>query len=121
MTRIVVDASAVIAVLANEPLADQCRERMDGATSVLVSAVNHAEVRIKVASLRLNPPAGDTLEIIDVDRNLAEVAAAARIRFPRLNFGDCFAYALARREGLPLLATDRDFETTDIEVIIPAG
>jgi ribonuclease VapC len=51
-------------------------------------------------------------------RHHAELAAAARLRYP-LNLGDCFAYALAKAEGCPLLALDDDFRKTDIELIAP--
>ena len=48
----------------------------------------------------------------------AELAAQARLRYP-LNLGDCFAYALAQTEGLPLLTLDSDFKQADIVCIMP--
>lgn len=48
----------------------------------------------------------------------AEMAAAARIRYP-LNLGDCFAYALAKDDDVALLTLDRDFRSTDVFLMLP--
>ena len=58
------------------------------------------------------------IRFIPPDREQAELAAEARLRFP-LNFGDCFAYALARSTGLPPLTLDSDFRALDVPVILP--
>jgi len=58
------------------------------------------------------------IRIVCPTRRQAEMAAAARLRFP-LNLGDCFAYALAMDEDCPLLTLDKDFRSTDIRVVLP--
>lgn len=60
------------------------------------------------------------IRFVPPTRAQAEIAASARLRFP-LNLGDCFAYALAKDEGLPLLTLNRDFRNTDVELILPDG
>lgn len=66
------------------------------------------------------------IEIEPVDGEQALVAVDAYRRFgkgrhpARLNFGDTFAYALARRKGLPLLFKGNDFSLTDVEPALPA-
>ncbi|MBI5300151.1 MAG: type II toxin-antitoxin system VapC family toxin [Deltaproteobacteria bacterium] len=49
----------------------------------------------------------------------AETSAVARLKFPALNLGDCFAYALAKEESCPVLTLDEDFVKSDIEVLFP--
>jgi len=63
---------------------------------------------METSSIRLVPPHAIQ----------AEIAAKARVQFP-LNLGDCFAYALAKDEGCPLLTLDKDFRRCDIEVLMP--
>lgn len=61
-----------------------------------------------------------TIEVVPVDENLAAVGREANRNFgkgfhpARLNFGDCFAYALANLTGEPLLFKGNDFSRTDI-------
>ncbi len=55
------------------------------------------------------------IEYIAPDSMMAAAAAAARLRLP-LNFGDCFAYALAKLRDEPLLTLDRDFARTDVQL-----
>ena len=61
------------------------------------------------------------IEIIPVDHGLAELAADAFARFGKgrhpasLNYGDCFAYALAKHLRAPLLFKGEDFAKTDVE------
>lgn len=73
----------------------------------------------ELASARLNRFAS-IIEVIPFDRELAEIARTAYQRFgkgsghpARLNYGDTFSYALARKTGLPLLCTSHDFVQTD--------
>ena len=47
--------------------------------------------------------------------NAAEILM--RLRYPRLNFGDCFTYAAARITGMPILTFDADFAGVDVEVV----
>jgi ribonuclease VapC len=80
----VVDTSALIAILLLEPEAERFTRTVAGARPRLVSAANLLE-----AAIVIEGPAG-------------------------LNFGDCFAYALAKTTGLPLLFKGGDFAQTDI-------
>ncbi len=65
------------------------------------------------------------IKIVAVDPDAADRALSAWRRYGKgrhraaLNFGDCFAYALAEQTGLPLLCTGDDFAATDLDVIRP--
>lgn len=90
-----------------------------------MSTVNYAEALI-VSAGRFPDRLGavqdavenSAIELVAPTAQHAEIAAVARMRFP-LNLGDCFAYALAKHEGGPLLTLDRDFRRCDIDVILP--
>ncbi len=119
----VVDSSALLAVLFAEPSAERLANIMSAAERPLMSAVNYTECLIRV--LDRAPAAAKTLElalaefaleIVPVDRALASDAAAARLRHP-VNLGDCFAYALAKSRGMPLLTLDADFAKTDVALV----
>lgn len=126
---IVVDTSALVAFLAGEPEAEVIARCMRD-QPVLVAAPTWSEVGI-VVSNRLQPDGSSRLrnlatalafEIVAFDRELAEAAIDAHNRFGRgsghkahLNFGDCFAYALAKARNLPLLFKGDDFIHTDVE------
>ena len=58
------------------------------------------------------------IRFVPPDVQQARIAAEARLRYP-LNLGDCFAYALAVVEDLPILALDRDFRSSDRPVVSP--
>lgn len=67
------------------------------------------------------------ISIVPVDEEQARIALTARVSFGRgfgsaakLNFGDCFAYALARSMDAPLLFIGNDFGATDIGVALPS-
>jgi len=90
-----------------------------------MSTVNLAETLIlledrqpQLASRLKSTLLNSSIRFVAPDSQTAIVAATARIQFP-LNLGDCFAYALARSEGCPLITLDRDFLATDIKVILP--
>ena len=84
--KIVADASAVLAVLKAEPDADQYLCRVLIACVVWMSSINWWEVQVRIYS-----------------------------RPARLNLGDCFACALARSKGVPLLYKGSDFTETDLK------
>ena len=123
MRRVVVDSSALLAVLFAEPCAERVATILSAAEQPMMSAVNYTECLIRV--LDRAPTAAETLdlalaefalEIVPVDRALASDAAQARLRYP-INLGDCFAYALAKSRGLALLTLDSDFGKTDVELV----
>lgn len=59
------------------------------------------------------------ISFFDATRAHAETAATARVMYKDLNFGDCFAYALAKEHACPIITLDADFLKTDLEVIHP--
>lgn len=125
----VIDSSALVAILADEPEAEACagairdawRRRMSAVTFVETAVVIDSR-RDPVASRRFDELIRQTaISIEPVDEAQAIVARAAYRDFGRgsghpaqLNFGDCFAYALARTLGEPLLFKGNDFSKTDI-------
>lgn len=122
----VVDTSALLAAVFQEPHGPWVTEQLDANRErLLMSTVNLTEALIAIRSR--HPSRVEELEarlhavlmaFVPPDENHARLAAAARLRFP-LNFGDCFAYALAKSEGVPLLAIDDDFRNVDCVVLVP--
>jgi ribonuclease VapC len=129
---IVVDSSAIAAILFKEPLATGLTTRLSSETERVLSAASYVEVGTVLAGRRKTAPerAQDDLEaflqetnikIAPVDRAQAALALKARIQYGRgfgardgLNYGDCFAYALAKSFGAPLLYVGNDFSRTDV-------
>jgi ribonuclease VapC len=121
-----VDASAVLAVLLDEPDAEMYLSQIMNADSVWISSVNWWEVQVRMSTLY--GPEGATaarawmntvgLSIEPVTLIHAETALTAFMRYKgrpaRLNMGDCFAYSLAKTKGVPLLYKGSDFMHTDI-------
>lgn len=131
MTSIVVDTSAVVAILGNEPTADGCIEAMNAAEDRLMSAATLVELGI-VMEARLGPAGGLAVDrflrdgevsVVAVDRQQSDRALDGWRRFGKgrhpaaLNLGDCFTYALATDRGLPVLCTGDDFGQTDLPVL----
>jgi ribonuclease VapC len=127
----VIDTSAVIAVLLNEPDASGIALAIESGSLRLLSAANFLEASIVIES-RKGEAGGRELdllihraaiEIVAVDQDQAEIARLAWRRFGKgrhpagLNYGDCFAYALAKSRRLPLLFRGDDFSRTDIEAV----
>ena len=125
----IVDASAIIAILRGEPDADRYIETLAGEAAPRVSAGTYIETAIVVDASRdpvLSGRLDDLLsvtraEIEPVTRRHAEIARQAYRDFgkgsghpARLNLGDCFAYALARATGESLLFKGDDFARTDV-------
>lgn len=123
------DTSALAAVVFGEAGAEQLLDVMTRHTGGLcLSAASLVEVGIVVES-RQGPQATADLrllldalgvEVVPVDEVQAEAAVAAWRRFGKgrhpaaLNLGDCFSYALARTQGVPLLFVGEDFGQTDV-------
>jgi ribonuclease VapC len=128
----IVDTSAVIAVLKEEPEAGRfLRELTASGGPKRMSAANYLEAAIIVdanqnplLSRRLDDLLAQTgIAVEPVDREQAESARAAYRDFGKgsghpagLNYGDCFAYALARARREPLLFKGDDFLQTDVAV-----
>jgi ribonuclease VapC len=125
----IVDTSAIIAVLRNEPDAPAIGEALQRSHVCRVSAVAYVEAgvvtdsnRNPVLSRRLDDLIRDVrIRIETVTPQQAQIARQAYRDFGKgrhkagLNFGDCFAYALAKELDEPLLFKGTDFTHTDIE------
>jgi ribonuclease VapC len=125
----IIDTSALIAILRDEPEATACAKAIEAAASRRVSAANFVEAAIVIDGSR-NPVASRRFDDLVREANLviepvtedqARIAREAYRDFgkgsghpARLNFGDCFAYALAKVTGEPLLFKGDDFGFTDI-------
>ncbi len=127
----VVDTSAITAILLGEPSAAEIARAIESGVSRLLSAANLLEASIVIES-RKGEAGGRELdlllyradiEVVAVDQDQAELARAAWRRFGKgrhpaaLNYGDCFAYALAKSRRMPLLFQGDDFAQTDIEPV----
>jgi ribonuclease VapC len=125
----IIDTSALIAILRDEPEAKICAIAIEQTTKRRLSAANFVETalvidgsRDPVASRRFDDLVKEAQIIIEpVTEVQARIAREAYRDFGRasghpakLNFGDCFAYALARATSEPLLFKGDDFIHTDI-------
>ena len=133
MTVLVVDPSAVVALLKSEPGWEALALRLHAAASRVLSVAGWVELSLVVAGRH-----GDaiTLAVLDrllqaaaiefhpVDASQARLAREAFLRFGQgrhpasLNFGDCFSYALARTLDAPLLFVGDDFGQTDVQAAL---
>jgi ribonuclease VapC len=124
----VLDTSAVIAILQNEPEADSLITALKNAGAVRISAATVVEAGI-VMQARYGDPGENEVDqfihrlgvsIVPVTEEHAELARSAWRRFGKgrhpagLNYGDCFTYALAVSLHEPLLFTGNDFSKTDV-------
>ncbi|MBU0724238.1 MAG: type II toxin-antitoxin system VapC family toxin [Alphaproteobacteria bacterium] len=122
---IAVDTSALMAIVMNEPQADACMTAIEQANRLLISAGTVAEALI-VADRRNIREEVDALisglgfEIVPVTAASARRIADAYGQWGKgmhpaaLNYGDCFAYAMAMEHGCPLLYVGNDFSLTDV-------
>jgi ribonuclease VapC len=130
---VIVDTSALLAILRSEPDAAVFANAIGDALATRISAASLLEAAIvidasgdPIASRRLD-------ELIAVGRFTVEPVTHAQVRIGRaayrdfgrgsghpaqLNFGDCFAYALAKDLGEPLLFKGRDFAQTDVHSVL---
>ena len=130
---IVVDSSALIAILRREPEADRFLQIIAVADRCFLSAVSLLETSMVLAGRTSDRTAWAGLnaliaragmEVIAQDADQARLAREAFLDFGKgrhpaaLNLGDCAAYALARSRALPLLFKGEDFTRTDL---IPAA
>ena len=127
----ILDSSAVLAMLFGEPEAAAFAEAAEEATDRAISAASWLEAAI-VADNRSSVAAAEfaglmarlDLEIVPFTANQAMRAREAHRRYGKgrhkaaLNLGDCFAYALAKERGHALLFKGEDFAATDIEPAI---
>ncbi len=124
----VLDSSAIIAVLVNEPERHRFNTLIAADPKRMISAAGLVETAIVIES-RYGESGGRELdlylhragiEVTPVDAEQAELARAAWRSFGKgrhaagLNYGDCFSYALSVWSGEPLLYKGDDFSRTDI-------
>jgi ribonuclease VapC len=128
VSDIAVDTSAIVEVMIRGPQADALSQALRAATTLYVASV----ARVETAMVMLGRFGWDralfdqdwdglALQEVPVDRKLSDLAIDAFERWGkgrgtggRLNFGDCFSYALATERRLPLLFVGGDFAQTDV-------
>jgi ribonuclease VapC len=125
----VIDTSAIVAILRNEPDAPRLEKALVADAIRLVPATCVLEARMVLVSRRGEHALAEVdlwlrkteAEIIPVDADLVDLATQAWLTYGKgrhpaaLNFADCFSYALAKRADEPLLFIGGDFAQTDIE------
>ena len=127
----VIDTSAFVAIFLGEPERKPFLDHVLKAETKLISAANAFETGI-VLEARRGEAAGRefdlfvvraNIEIVPVDAEQAEIARSAWRKYGKgrhaagLNFGDCFAYSLAKSSGQRLLAKGEDFRFTDVDLV----
>lgn len=129
----VVDTSALVAILLGEPDAERFARALGGAPVRLLSAVTRVELSFVIEGRKGETGRADLdllrdggFEIVSVTPQQAEIAVDAFRRFGRgrhragLNVGDCFAYALAAATDHELLFKGNDFIHTDVRPALNA-
>ena len=127
----VIDTSALVAIFLNESERQLFLKAILQAETKLISAANSLETGI-VLEARRGEAAGREfdlflvrakIDVVPVDAEQVEIARSAWRKYGKgrhaagLNFGDCFAYALAKSSGEKLLAKGEDFRFTDVELV----
>jgi ribonuclease VapC len=130
---VVVDTSAVVAILQSETGHEVLLAHLAQATRRLMSTATRVELGI-VVEARYGTPGREltdrflrdaSIELVPVDAESADRALSAWRRYGKgrhpaaLNLGDCFSYALAEETGLPLVCTGNDFTATDLTTCGP--
>jgi len=128
-----VDASAIVAILNREPQADAFADAIESSGVAVTSAIAIFEATLGLCRTRhatVEEATADVEEFLNVTgircvpiaSEEADTALAAFSRYGKgrghpaqLNLGDCFAYAVARNQGVTLLFKGNDFTKTDIE------
>jgi ribonuclease VapC len=127
---LIVDSSALIAMLLNEPGSDRLLQKLAAASSAGIGAPTLAEAGIVLtARAGIEGKRNLTLFVQDTDLNVVpfgqdhwRAAVDAFRRYgkgqhpARLNLGDCMTYATAKLAGQPLLCTGSDFSKTDLPI-----
>ena len=132
MTGLVVDASAIVAIVGGEPGHEWLAAELAAADERLIAAPTVVELGIvlearKPDSIGIGHRALREAQVTTMafDDELADRALDAWRRFGKgrhraaLNLGDCYTYALAERTGHPILCTGDDFARTDLPVRRP--
>jgi ribonuclease VapC len=126
---IAVDTSALMAIVLDEPAAEACIAALEAEDEILISAGTLAEALIVSARRNVGAEMSRFIDRLAPDVVTVTPASARRIaeiyqRWGRglhpktLNFGDCFAYEVAKEHGCRLLYVGEDFPKTDIEAVL---
>jgi ribonuclease VapC len=128
----VIDTSAIIAILFDEEGADALEHAIETDPIRLISAASVLETSI-VAETRFGEPGGRELDLllhkagietVSVTSDQVEIARRAYREYGKgrhpasLNFGDCFSYALSKMSGEPLLFKGEDFARTNVDKVL---
>jgi len=125
----VIDSSAIVAILLGEAEAERLAAAIEAGSPRLLSAASLVEASIVIETRKGEAGGREldlflyraALEVVPVDQRQAEIARGAWREYGKgrhaagLNYGDCFAYALAKATGSALLFKGNDFSQTDIE------
>jgi ribonuclease VapC len=122
---IAIDTSALMAIVLDEPQRLACMARINVETEVLISAATLVEALIVAARRNVWDQMVQLIDGLGLDVAPVTGAAARRIADAhrrwgrgshpaRLNFGDCFAYDVAKEHHCPLLFVGDDFARTDV-------
>ncbi len=128
----IIDTSALVAILSDEPERPVFNEAIEKANSRLMSAATFVEASIVIESSRGYDGLRDLdlflasagIQLVPVDEEQAHLARDAFRRYGKghhpaaLNYGDCFTYALAKAAGLPVLFKGADFSQTDVQAAV---
>jgi len=129
---VIVDSSALVAIAIDEPEARVFAQLVEGAATVRISAGTLLESSIVLGPIGQKFLDGwvssSGCEVVPFDEEQSSVARRAYLTYgkgsgsrARLNFGDCFTYALAKVTGEPLLFTGDDFTHTDVTPAFTPG
>jgi ribonuclease VapC len=135
---IFVDASAMVAIIAEEPDAGELERMLLGSSAAITSPIAIFEATLAMGrilavdlgfarSLVDKMLSAASVNIVAISRRDADLALAAHARYGKgrghpaqLNMGDCFAYAVAQAHGAALLFKGEDFGHTDIRPAVEA-
>lgn len=126
---IAIDTSAIMAILLNEPEADACIAAIETEEEIVISSATLVETLIVAGRRNVEAEAvrlidGLGLEVVSVTPASAKRVADVYAQWGKgmhptgLNFGDCFAYEVAKEHACPLLFVGNDFAQTDIEGVL---
>ena len=132
MTALVLDTSALMALLLEEPEAEDLLEQAARATALHLSAASRLELTLVSEGNRIGAEASEVdqllrslaVGVVPFDQNQLHWALKGWRQFGKgrrqagLNLGDCFSYGLAMTLDLPLLFKGEDFRSTDVKVAL---
>ena len=126
---IAVDTSALMAIVLNESEADACAAALQADDRLLISAASVAEALVVAAARNLEEEMSQLIDGLGFEIVNVTAASARRVakiyrkwgkgaHAAALNFGDCFAYEVAKEHNCRLLYVGNDFARTDIEAAL---